>query len=846
MTVAITGEAGIGKTTVIQAFAEKVAADTLVLWGACEPLQTARTLGPLFDFAHALDPAIASALRDGHTAAHVFEAVLDAVQRTTLPILMVLEDVHWADESTLDFIRFLGRRAMRLRVCLALTFRSDEVGAEHPLRLTLGDISGAHLRRIVLPPLSFEGVKTLATHAGRDPRTLFNATGGNPFFVTEVLTEREQEQEQALPQSVRDAVLARVSRLSDADRAIVNLVSVVPGRLEKVALQRIVGTPADTALQTCLHLGVLVLTEDAAGVRFRHELARRAVESALSAEQRVALHRAVLTTLANGIEGEVVRALHHAVALHDTDLILAFAPRAAKQAARLGAHKQAAGHYRTALDVAASVPATTQAQLYESWSYEAGLSKIDDDVIAARHRAVALWRGAGNLEKVALNLRWLSRLHWYRGERAEADQFLAESIATLEDAPASEERAWGLSVRSQMYMLAEINDQAIAWGERALAMADEVRAFEVKTHALNNMGSAFMRLGDPRGIALLEQSLAIALESGFHEQAARVYTNVASVAVRRFDLALAQRFALEGLAFDQKYDLDSWTHYLEGVHAAIAVHRGDFATALEVAQSALDVETLTSLMKTPARRAIAEITLLTDGERAGVEIADLLTLALKMGEPQYVVPCLILAMKLSWISGKPEDMADALDPAHIGAVEMVDEWIAGEFYFWKKYLGPSDADVVSRKIAEPFALQFAGNVTAAAEAWRALGAPVYEAMALSEGDDKQLQHAIEQLEELGALAFASRLRETPRGRALSKRRRGPYSAAKLNAQGLTAKETDVLHHMALGKSNGDIAESLFRSVKTVEHHASAVLGKLGAKTRQEAVAKARQLGLIAP
>src|SRR5918996_5005721 len=181
----VAGEAGIGKTSLVRQFADAHAGSARVLWGACEALFTPRPLGPVRDIAHDVGGPLLEQLSGGADRVTLLSTLLDELR--SAPSLVVFEDVHWADEATLDVLKYIGRRIDRTRCLLVLTFRDDELRAQHPLRLVLGDLPSRLTLRVVLPLLSEAAVAELARRAERPVAGLHAVTGGNPFFVTEVL-----------------------------------------------------------------------------------------------------------------------------------------------------------------------------------------------------------------------------------------------------------------------------------------------------------------------------------------------------------------------------------------------------------------------------------------------------------------------------------------------------------------------------------------------------------------------------------------------------------------------------------------------------------------------------------
>jgi predicted ATPase len=373
--VLLAGEAGMGKSVLVRELAERHATEARFLVGACDPLLTPRALGPLHDLGRQAGGRLAALLAAGSPREQLFDALLDELDRRERPQVVVVEDAHWADEATLDLLVFLGRRMKRTRALLLVTYRDDELAADHPLLAVPGSLPPGTLHRLWLAPLSEEGVAELGRRAGRPTAGLRALTGGNPLLVTEVLAAADT----GVPPTIRDLVLARLAGLAADAQEVVRLVAVVPTRTELWLLERALGPPA-AAVEACLAGGLLVAGPDAVG--FRHELLRRAVEGSLSALARRELNRRVLEVLAGAPERRVdlARLVHHAREAGDVEAVLRYGPEAARQAAAVAAHREAVGHYRAVLAHAERIPAPARAELLEA--YLSGLSS--EAVSAAR------------------------------------------------------------------------------------------------------------------------------------------------------------------------------------------------------------------------------------------------------------------------------------------------------------------------------------------------------------------------------------------------------------------------------------------------------------------------------
>jgi DNA-binding CsgD family transcriptional regulator len=791
--VLVGGEAGVGKTALVRAFAD----GRRVLWGGCDPLNTPRPLGPLQDVAEAAGGELLDVAIAGARPAELVAALLREL-RATPGTLLVLEDLHWADEGTLDALRLLGRRIDGVPSLAVATFRD---AAEHPLRVVLGELAtAAGVVRLRLPPLSAAAVRALAEPHGVDGDDLHARTGGNPFYVTEVLSASAA----TIPATVRDAVLARAAALSEDARELLTRLAIIPGPADPELIDA-----ADEALDECTLSGMTRM--DGRAVAFRHELARLAVEAEIVPRRREALHREVLARLdARG--ADPARLAHHAEAAGEAEAVLRHAPVAAERAARLGAHREAAEQYARALRWAAALPPADRAALLEKRAYECYLTDQMEEAIAAREEALDARRDLGDDLAVGDTLRWLSRLHWFGGRNGQSERFATEAVALLETLEPGVELAMAYSNRAQLGMLAYDLPAAQEWGARAIALAERLGNDEVLAHALNNVGSAEMREGLPSGEEKLRRSLALAQATGMEEHVARAYCNLSALAVQRHRPA-AELFA-EGIGYCERLDLVSWRLYMLAWRAVGELSEADYDAAAETAKEVLDHPRTAQITRIPALVALGLVRA-RRGDPAVVEPLDqALALARPTGELQRLGQVAAARAEVAWLASDPEGVIAATEPAWELAQTRGERWLTGELALWRRRAGVRE-DV--RDLAEPYALELAGRAEEAAARWTALGCP-YEA-ALATGD-------VDALARIGARSAVLRLR-----------RRGPRKATQRNPGGLTAREIEVLRLVAEGLTNAEIADRLVVSRRTVDHHVSAILSKLDAPSRASAVAK---------
>ncbi len=829
------GEAGIGKTALVRGFVQRhVKAPSRALFGACDALFTPRPLGPLHDIASHVGGALGTRLAGTAPREGIFGAVLEELRDPRGATVLVVEDVHWADEATLDLLKFVGRRIDRTRGLLVLTFRDEEAGPRHPVRFVLGDLPPESVLRLALPPLSEGAVAALAAAAGRRSDGLHAATGGNPFYVTEVLATDAS----GVPPTVRDAVLARAARLTPSARRVLELASAAPAPLARALIQE--ATPARLEdVEECLEAGVLVLAGDE--VAFRHELARRAVLDSLPALERRRLHERLLRALLTRTPAApAARLAHHAEGAGDAEAVLRFAVLAGDQATTVGAHREAAAHLDAALRHAARLPDEERARLLERRSYECYLTDQLAAALGAREEALGIWQALGSAEKAGGTLRWMSRLLWFLGRNAEARRHAEDAVVALEQLPPGRERAMAYSNRSQLHMLSGEVEEARDWGSRAIALARELGDQETEIHALNNVGTAELLAGIAAGQEKLEESLRLALAGGFQEHAARAFTNLASgnVAERRYEAG--HRFLEDGIQYATDHDLDSWRLYMLAWRARFRLERGDWAGAAADATAVVEYHGASPVSLIPALAALGLVRA-RRGDPGAVAVLDRAReLAWPTGEAQRIVPVAAARAERAWLSGDPATARTEAEAARAQAGSR-SGWESGLIALW---LWRGGAPAKTEGLPEPIALEMRGEWCAAAAAWEAIGCPYEAALARAEASDEVgLRAALAVLELLEAGPAVARVRARLQSLGL-RVPRGPRRSTRESPAGLTAREQEVLRCLEDGLGNAAIADRLGVAQKTIDHHVSAVLGKLGVRSRGQAVAEARRRGLL--
>ena len=834
--VLVAGEAGVGKTALLRRLREEHRDGPRFLWGGCEALFTPRPLGPLLDIAELTGGELAEVVATDAKPHDVVGALIRELG-SQAPTVLVLEDLHWADEATLDVLRLLARRIATVPALALVSYRDDELDRGHPLRIVLGELGrGEEISRLTLAPLSPVAVAKLAEPHGLDADELYRTTAGNPFFVTEALAAGEGK----IPATVRDAVLARMARVSPAARTLLEAVAVTPPQAELWLLDALAADAADR-LEECLAAGMLM--PESGGVAFRHELARIAVEETLPPNAKLALHRKALAALASRPDAapDVARLAHHAEAADDAEAVLRFAPEAAVRAASVGAHREAAAQYARALRFAEGLPPEARGELLDRRARECSAIGQFTEAIDAYRQALECHRQVGDARKEGDSLRALSWPLWVIGRVNEAEDAARRAVAVLEQLPPGRELAHAYGALSSLSRAACDLEGTLAWGTRALELAESLQDNEAGMHALTDMGAAEFILGVEGGREKLERSLELAREAGLEERVAAAFCYLARGAAHTGAHALAESYANAGIEYCSEHDLDGWRPFLIAVRGEAELGQGRWgeaadSVALVLADRGLgpaSVSALVTLGRLRARRG-------DPGQWAALDEA--LELAERSGELLRLGPLAAARAEAAWLEGRPEGVAEATGAMFELAQERGAGWLIGELAYWRWRAGVEEE--IPPGAAEPYALQIAGEWRRAADLWAELGCPYEHALALADADDDEtLLRALEELQRLGARPAAAIVARRLRERGAHGLPRGPRPGTQQNPANLTARELEILALVAQGLRNTDIAEQLFLSERTVAHHVSAILRKLEVRTRGEASAAAVRLGI---
>jgi DNA-binding CsgD family transcriptional regulator len=932
--VIVSGEAGVGKTRLV----EEAIAHTggRVIVGGCVELGgDAMPLAPLAEalrsLAHQVPDAELDALLgsarpelarlvpelgerpDGERPqpAALLELVLGAVGRAgrDRPLVVVFEDLHWADRSTLELVTLLVRGLHDTRVLLVLTYRTDELHRSHPLRRLVGGWDRSRsVRRLQLERLARDEVAAQLEGILAEPPepdlvdVVFERSDGNPFLVEEVASAVAGGADpDVLAPSLHDVLLARAENLSDDGRHVLRIVSAAGSWAPDELVAAVAALPEErlyAALREAVEQQLLVVDPSGRGYAFRHALARDALYEDLLPGERVRLHAAYGAALdaapqLAGSELEAAAMLaYHWHAAHDTRRALGASVTAGRRAAATFAPADAQRHFERALELwpqvadAAELTGMDAVELGELAARAASAAGAFARALSLLDEAIATLGPNGKPERRAELIVLRATLLRDLGRGPETIAALESAHALLPEQPPSATRASVLAdlARVRFLHLDDFADSRIA-AEEAVATAEAVGAARIAADARVTLGSLLVYSGELEpGLGLLRDALVGAQAAGDDTVAFRARANLSDgLAVAGLN-AEAVEVAADGLAHAERvgHAITEGT-FLVGnqVESLLALGRWDEADAL-IARWAR-IGTAEGVFEAALGEVRARLRVMR-GEYEDAA-ADLATVRRQVGETpdniQYAQP-------MAWTQAEIDRAAGRLDDARRGVEEALGAdprgWNAR--YGWPLvWLGmrleaeagqraqdegsapPADRDervAVLGGLVETYATLSddarAYRALAVAErdrdaaAWEAAAAAArtagntyllaYACLRLAESRDDRLAAAAAVTE---AIALADDLRAAPiaaDARALARRARllaEPEEGE--NGFGLTSRELEVLRLVADGRSNGQIAETLFISRKTASVHVSNILGKLGVTSRVEAAALAHRRGI---
>ena len=839
----VAGEAGVGKTALLRAFCDSRAGMAQVLWGTCDGVAAVLPLAPFAQIAEQAGGGLRAAI-EANDRDQLLEAAIKLLRAPRgASKVLVVEDLHWADDATLDLLRRIGRRIDRLPALLAATYREEEVGKGHALRAVMDAVPPGSGIRLRVPALSLVAVERLALGTALDAAALHAASGGNPFYVTEAVANPTEP----VPSTVQRAVEARVRRLSRPAQRVVRAASILGQTVERRTLD---GVIHPTRLEVAEAVEAGVLLSDGEWLAFRHALAQQAILATVGPTARRDLHRRALASLRGRTPTpDAAELTRHAAEAADGQAVVEYAPLAGERAASLGAHRQAAEHYRAALDWASLLPDVERALLLEAYGAECRITDRVAAAIDSLQQALELWRRLGDQRRLGDCLRALSDLYWLTGS-GEALTTCIEAVTVLEGLPTPGlELARAYAALAQRYQNTGVFPEAVGAARRGLAIAESLGDEAVAAHARTTLGVCQLYSGQEGGRELLTRAARRAAAAGLFEDASRALINIVQRGRDDRDYALVDRYGAEAVALTEEHDLDLFRRILLVDLAEAVFERGRWLEAEHQLRALLREPDTAPLVRARAEAVLGRLLARRGdpGARDAIQrAASTAATADEAGELAMYVH--LVSAESAWLTGDAGRAATE-GKACLSSLEQLTtrsaagEWEAAEIRFWAWKVGvlqygPTDGP-------PPYRDHAAVRLREAAAAWERLGCPYQQGLALADSrDEHDLRRALVLFHRLGARPMAARVTKRLESIGAQHIARGPRPGTRSNPGGLTARQLDILSLLARGLRNAEIAEQLFLSPKTVDHHVSAVLRKLGATSRAEAVDKAARAGLV--
>lgn len=837
--ILLSGEAGIGKTSLIKQFYKDKKDDCKIYQGTCDALFTPRPLAPIYDIIWQLSNNTPKNEIHNLDRALLFNHLFHELEQQKKPSIIIIEDIHWADEATLDFIKFFARRITRIHGLVILSYRDNEIIGSHPLRNVLGQLPPDSFTRMQLSPLSKQAVEKMAEERGYKGEDVFSISGGNPFYVTEILASYSP----GVPDNIKDSILSVYNRQEKGTRNAWEIGSIIPEGLEIERFAKI-KSEWDEGMDNCFALKIIIVKKNK--IVFKHELYRRTIEASLSPFKRITLNKKMLELFLDSFEkdGEIERIVHYAKNANENKLVVKYSPIAARQAASLGAHIEASKLFLTAIEYSDGDNEDEMVLFYEAYAYECYLTNQVKDAIIYQTKALKIWQNKNEIERAGNSLSFLSRLWWFDGNRQEAEKYGKQAIETFALQPASKEKAMAYSNMSQLKMLSDEGVESIEWGNKAIEMAKEIANDEVLCHAMNNVGTVLWK-NEPsqkKGKEMLMGSLDIALKKSFHEHAARSYSNIASVYLLFKEYELAKHVLEVGIDYCEERNLGSSKNYKLYAKSRFLLETGDWQQAYATIEKLLLNTGHLGSVKILALTIMAIIKLRKGDDDAIIYLNEAKLLAIKTKEHLRTIPVMIAELEYEWLTGK-ERLTDDELKLSIELIQKTDNiYLNSEFAFWLYKVRKKDLRLGN--LYEPYKFLKERKIIAAVQFWETKGCPFEKALALSEGTEDDKKNALIIFQQLGAEAVYEKLKMEMRADGIKKIPRGLRESTRSNPAQLTNRELDVLNLLQKGIQNKEIAAELFISPKTTDHHISNILFKLDVNSRLKAVAEAVRLGIL--
>jgi DNA-binding CsgD family transcriptional regulator/tetratricopeptide (TPR) repeat protein len=834
--ILLTGEAGIGKTSLVKNFSGRKKKMCKTYIGTCDALFTPRPLAPLYDILLQMQGDVPKNVANINDRVGLFTGFLHQLENQKETTLIVIEDIHWADEATMDFIKFFARRITKFHCLFILTYRDTEIDSQHPLRNVLGQVPPDSFARLQLTPLSRYIVEKMAIEKGYKGEDVYCISGGNPFYVNEILASYSV----GVPDNIKDSILSSYNRLDEKTKQVWQILAVLPTGLEIKYLEKMEPSYT-TTIHSGIDLKILILKENL--IFFKHELYRRTVEASLSPILRMELNKKILDLFQENFEqkGEIERIIHHAKNANAYEVVTHYCPIAAYKAAAIGAHVEASRLYLSAIENYQGHDPDTLIRFYEPYAYECYLTSRVKEAIIYAGKSLHLLERKNDIGRIGNCLRFLSLLYLFDGNRAKSESYASQSIDVFANQIPSKAKAMAYANMGRLKAMSDEKDECILWSEKAITMAEDLADEETLCYAWNSLGTILSKIRSSRdeGLEFLRKSMSLALKNNYEEYIGHAYGNLVAIAVVTRDYSLAKKMLEEGIQFCEDRDIDLGTKYLSVYRARMYLETGNWNEAYNIANNFLTNEEQFSLIKVGPRIIAATIKMRRGDGDVLPQLLEAKEKAFETGQLNRILPAITAILEYEWIMDRRFTDQSDLDYI-INAMKLrgnIYENSAFAYWLFKARKQRLQLD----DLYEGFRINDKTTAIKAASLWKQLGCPYEQALALFQGDDNDKREAISIIQKLGADAVYNKLKFEMRSSGIKSIPRGIRKNTRSNPAHLTERELDVLQLLKEGMQNKEIGNKLFISAKTVDNHIGSIFFKLSVHSRAKAIEQATQL-----
>lgn len=831
--ILISGEAGIGKTALMKEFCKQQKLSGNVFWGSCDDLFTPRPLGPLYDVLWQITKKSRSNGLSEKSRTELFIDFFQEIDALEGVVIVVFEDIHWADNGTLDFIQYAVRRIEQLSCLFILTFRENEMNLKPSLRNMLGQLPPDSYSKFELLPLSKPAVIEMATSKGFNGEEVFGISGGNPFYVNEILASYSP----GIPEKIKNSILAVFYQQKTGVKNAWEIWSIIPDGLEVELVPKL---KSSTDLENCFALDIIRVKD--AKVVFKHEIYRRTIEETLNPIRKIELNKKMLELFLDIFEGngQIERILHFAKHASERQLVVKYATLVARKAASAGSHQEAAKLWCTAIEYYEGNNTLPLTDLYERYIDECFLDGQIQEAIAYTQNVLEIRTKSAASDQMVACLCLLCRLWWIEGNSIRTGDFAKQALEYAgTQGVSTSATAMAYGTFADVGARAGTQAECLLWAERAFQMTKDTDNEEVLCRVMMVKGNVQIAqyASAEQAIEVLKQSLDKALSTSNFQLTGYAFLNLAGNAIRIKNYELAESTLVAGIRYCETQGLSFWNACLLSWKARLSLETGNWPEARSISDYLLKNESHPSIIKATALAVLGRILIRQKEDGIGL-LQEAKRIAMDGLDLHAIFFSINALLEYEWLNDS--QVIDTDDIMQVSALIQssgtYEEQV--EFSFWMMK--------ASRKfqLADQDNSDIHAKLDCATVFNRQATYPYEQALILFNGSEDDKRNAVSIAQKLMATAVCEKMQQEMRSLGIKNIPRGIRSSTRANAALLTEREMEILTLLKGELQNKEIASQLFISAKTVDHHISNILVKLDTNSRHKAVAEAMRMGIL--